>query len=91
MVVRSQNKKYTTTDMNLEIVTKEYYPEFGDGDKTIESKIYNSVGLLLATYSTEEKAIKVLNMICKAYENYRGGNVYEHSIFNMPSDEEVEV
>ena len=43
----------------------------------------------LGQYSTEEKAIKVLDMICRAYEYFRGGNVYEHSVFQMPQDSEV--
>lgn len=90
MIIRSQDKKSTTTDMNLEIVTKEYFPEFGDGDKTVESKIYNSVGLLLATYSTEEKAIKVLDMICKAYKDFCDySNIKNNRSFEMPQDSEV--
>lgn len=84
MIIRSQDKKRTTTDLNLHI--KKWNPE-----KKERIDIFNEKGCLLGTYSTEEKAIKVLDMICKAYENYRGGNVYEYSIFNMPSDEEVEV
>ena len=95
MIIRSQDKKHTTTDMNLEIVTKEYFPEFGDGDKTVESKIYNSVGLLLGTYSTEEKTIKVLDMICKTYqkcEDRKSGlrKIADTDfVFQMPQDSEV--
>ena len=104
MIIRSQDKKYTTTDMNLEIVTKEYFTEFGDGDKTVESKIYNSVGLLLGTYSTEEKAIKVLDMIqqeyCKHFYGQGGqmatADIYIQpfafippKVFQMPQDSEV--
>lgn len=94
--------------MNLEIVTvtKEYFTEFGDGDKTVESKIYNSVGLLLGTYSTEEKAIKVLDMIQEEYLKHIYGTGGEMAtadiyiqpfafippkVFQMPSDEEIEV
>lgn len=82
MIIRSQDKKSITTDLNMEIYVD---------DKKSEYVIGNVMRGRYGTYSTEEKAIKVLDMICKAYENYRGGNVYEHSIFNMPSDEEVEV
>lgn len=96
MIIRSQDKKHITTDMNLEIVTKEYFPVVGDGDSTVESKIYNSVGLLLGTYSTEEKAIKVLDMICEHTVELhfstivpdRCGEIYGN-VFNMPQDNEV--
>lgn len=98
MIIRSKDKKHITTDINLEIVTNTYYPEDDDGDVLVESKIYNSVGLLLATYSTEEKAIKVLDMIQEAF--YRQWDVEnkfvdvtknDTPIFQMPQDEEVEV
>jgi hypothetical protein len=80
MIIRSQDKKYTTTDLNLEIVTRDIctmsattFEDILNGkemteEKKIESKIYNSVGLCLGIYSTEEKAIKVLDMIQNAYE-----------------------
>lgn len=81
MIIRSQDKTTITNDMNVEM----FFVEIG-----LYQISNNTVGII-GEYSTEEKAIKVLDMICKAYENYRGGNVYEYSIFNMPSDEEVEV
>lgn len=45
--------------------------------------------LYMGEYSTKEKAIKVLDMICNSYEYFRGGNVYEWSIFKMPQESEV--
>lgn len=106
MIIRSQDKKYTTTDLNLEIVTNEVctmsnttFEDILNGketesDKKIESKIYNSVGLLIGTYSTEEKAIEVLDRISKKYSRYQclkacGRISEEDSIFQMPADEEV--
>lgn len=104
MIIRSQDKKYITTDMNLEIVTNKYFPEVGDEDATIESKIHNSAGLLFGTYSTEEKAIKVLDMIQKEYLKHiygAGGEMATRDIyispfafippkvFQMPQDSEV--
>ena len=84
MLIRSQDKKEIH---NLDRVSNiAVLPCFGNENVfLIEVNRQHTIG----RYSTEEKAIKVLDMICKAYENYRGGNVYEYSIFNMPSDEEV--
>lgn len=108
MIIRSQDKKYTTTDLNLEIVTNEVctmsnttFEDILNGketesDKKIESKIYNSVGLLIGTYSTEEKAIKVLDMMQEAYS--RMEDIKCHAVtptkedsfcFQMPQDSEV--
>lgn len=104
MIIRSQDQKHITTDINLEIVTNKYYPENDDGDVLVESKIYNSVGLLLATYSTEEKAIKILDMIQETYGKHyygQGGQMatadyyvppfafVPPKVFQMPQDSEV--
>ena len=108
MIIRSQDKKYTTTDLNLEIVTNEVCTMINttfedilngketESDKKIESKIYNSVRLLIGTYSTEEKAIKVLDMICAfATDKYYEKVVTEQCgciggvVFDMPQDSEV--
>lgn len=77
MIIRSQDKSVITTD--LDVWFDNYINEY-----KIQNKEFN-----LGRYSTEEKAIKVLDMICRAYESFRGGNVYEHSIFQMPQDSEV--
>lgn len=86
MIIRSQNKKSITNLNNIDTIGIEPNHCGCDvvcfnGSEESRSKI--------GEYSTEEKAIKVLDMICRAYENYRGGNIYEHSIFNMPQDSEV--
>lgn len=85
MLIRSQDKKSILNldkVMQLCVVT----PPFGTVERMIMA---NGAGV--GTYSTEEKAIKVLDMIEDAYKDFRGGNIYEHSVFQMPQDEEVEV
>lgn len=93
MIIRSQDKKSITnfsqlTDISIHPIgtNNKYYSvvacyPFAIGDD------YSNMSI--GKYSTEEKAIKVLDMICRAYEHFRGGNVYEHSIFQMPQDSEV--
>ena len=54
--------------------------------------------LKLGEYSSEEKAIKVLDMICEKYKepivraNYTDNEslIYANSVFQMPQDSEVE-
>lgn len=73
MIIRSQDKKSITTDLNLTIY---------EDDWTHKYEISNSVGVDLGEYSTEEKAIKVLDMICeKAF--------VQANVFQMPQDSEV--
>ena len=50
----------------------------------------------LGCYSTHEKAVKVLDMIQEAYENYEAEKLYKEGVygvdtFQMPDDESVEV
>ena len=87
MLIRSQDKKRITTDLNLEIFVNEDRNEYVIGNITRGG---------LGTYSTEEKAIKVLNMICSAcdvieYAKFRGSSKesFCSPIFEMPQDEEV--
>lgn len=89
MLIRSQDKKSITTDLNLEIFVNEDRNEYVIGNITRGR---------LGTYSTEEKAIKVLDMIQNAYVNYKYSKWvgYEREtvidcIFEMPQDEEVKV
>ncbi|MBQ8279508.1 MAG: hypothetical protein IJZ23_06980 [Roseburia sp.] len=85
MIIRSQNKK--------QIVKFKKATACESGD------VYIS-GNYMGTYSTKEKAIKVLDMIQNAYTQYgtiKNGLGSIHGAFNipkcfqMPSDEEVEV
>ena len=90
MLIRSQDKRSTTTDLNLEIFVNEDRNEYVIGNITRGG---------LGTYSTEEKAIKVLDMICEKYkcpdfQNRIGENevaIYKHIVFQMPQDEKVKV
>ena len=57
MIIRSQNKLKTTTDLNLEIY------DCSDDIFVIVNQTVDTLGI----YSTKEKAIKVLDMIQNAY------------------------
>lgn len=100
MLIRSQNKKKIT---NLSQVTSlvvshdkriekweiiACYPYFADNDCGFGT---------LATYFTEEKAIKVLDMIESAYYNLEyskflgcENDTFAGCVFQMPQDEEIE-
>lgn len=101
MIIRNQDKKSITNFQQLTDVgiikndimfsVQAYYP-FSIGND------YSSVNLGL--YSTEEKAIKVLDMICEAYvksqalyiDRENNARVITQNIaMQMPSDEEVDV
>lgn len=89
MLIRSQDKKSITTDLNLEIFADETKNEYAIGNITRGG---------IGTYSTEEKAIKVLDMIENFYSNFKfceiwGSDMTEFydAIFQMPQDEEVKV
>ena len=78
MIIRSQDKKTITTDLNLEIYVD---------DKKNEYIIGNVMRGRYGTYSTEEKAIKVLDMIA---QNYVESEKYIiRRVFEMPQDSEV--
>ncbi len=85
MLIRRQDKKFLTDDLKFEIVTNKYYPETDDGEVIEESKIYNSTGLCFGTYSAEEKALKVLDMIQGEYRT----QLTKNKVFQMPQDSEV--
>lgn len=102
MIIRSQNKK-TIRNFNLisdlfiskdekggwEIIA--CYPYYAQSDCGFA---------VIGTYSTEEKAIKALDMICEQYMKNqalyidRENNarvIPQNSVFHMPADEDVEV
>jgi hypothetical protein len=90
MIIRSQDKKAITDDLKLYIRENDF-----TRDK-VKWEIRNAEQDLLATYSTEEKAIKVLDMIQSAYNAIETmkidkGAWRDNHYFQMPSDEEVEV
>lgn len=87
MLIRSQDKKSFTTNLDLSVMEIAKRHEIVDGKR-------NTV----AIYSTEEKAIKVLDMIQEKfqepiYQNEISCNemaIYKNVVFQMPKDEEVE-
>lgn len=91
MIIRSQDKKAITDDLKLYIREN----DFTRGK--VKWEIRNAEQDLLATYSTEAKAIKVLDMICEKYKepivraNYTDNEslIYANSVFQMPQDSEV--
>lgn len=97
MLIRTQNKR-RLVDMAGLTVGISYE---GDGCKSDIIAISNQTGnkhwTPLGTYSTEEKALKVLDMIQKEYlspivRNTVGENeveIYQNKVFKMPDDEEV--
>lgn len=93
MIIRSQDKKTIVNFSNVTNIccgkdnAKCIYADFACGEYEV-----------LGEYSTEEKAIKVLDMICEEYKKYtsaKGMSTYfafiPPKVFQMPSDEEVEV
>lgn len=82
MLIRSQDKKELH---NLDGIKMINVVSISNGH-LVEVNSQHTIGI----YSTEEKAIKVLDMIEDAYKDFRGGNIYEHSVFQMPQDDEVE-
>lgn len=88
MIIRSQNKGcIVNLDNIMEIAVHD--------KKVVCSGSYSCVGFL-GIYSTEEKAIKVLDMICNfADEKHYEKIVTEKCgciggvVFNMPQDSEV--
>lgn len=90
MIIRSQDKKTITTDLDLKIMDR-------DGI-SVKYKICSSKEGCIGYYSTEEKAIKVLDMIQEAYTQYATiengfGNIQGAfnlpKCFQMPQDSEV--
>lgn len=93
MIIRSQDKKSVTTDLNIQIY------DCDNGSFEIVNGTVDTLGI----YSTEEKAIKVLDMIEKRYLEYErsmGGSINQYSaippttfippkVFQMPQDSEV--
>lgn len=87
MIIRSQDKKSIATDLNINIYEDDERNAFEMINKSITS---------LGTYSTEEKAIKVLDMICDFYSrtvdvtnNIVQATKEDSYVFQMPQDSEV--
>lgn len=89
MIIRSQDKKKTTTDLNLHIESIEV------GKENIKRVFIKSEKMgTIGVYSTEEKAIKVLDMICNFYAEHLEELKFDEApfvraFFSMPQDSEV--
>lgn len=91
MIIRSQDKKRITSDLNLYIY--EWDLEKYGARYDIRTSTHNPIG----TYSTEEKAIMVLDMICDSYQYMKEcecarkalGVHAPEFVFQMPQDSEV--
>ena len=84
MIIRSQDKKELHNFDRISNVC--VLPCYRDEHKfIIEVNSQKTIG----TYSTEEKAIKVLDMIEDAYVNCNCNYVH-NDVFQMPQDDEVE-
>lgn len=79
MLIRSQDKRMIVNFDN--ICTVSAFPEKDSEDIYVED---GTGSLMVGRYSTKEKAIKVLDMIQKAYVN-------GHIDYQMPEDGSVEV
>ena len=95
MLIRSQNKRHLVKLKSVTINKTAYY---SDECKKIVWNIWNGEEKILGTYSTEEKAIRVLDMIEEEYHRPTyvtdlGGEyeVYGRDVFHMPEDAEVDV
>lgn len=97
MLIRSQDKNIL---VNFNTAVRIYAN--GADKKVIEVTYATTDGRFclydkLGKYSTEEKAIKVLDMIQDKYENVKYENAHgdsdcgEYASFQMPQDEEVTV
>lgn len=82
MIIRSQNKTRITDDLNLHIFIHDYKST----DECYE--IQASTCATIGEYSTIEKAIKVLDMICDFYVECNCQYV-RNKVFQMPQDSEV--
>ena len=87
MIIRSQDK---TVIVNFNMQSEIYVSE-GIGGFGIETNEF-----ILGDYSTEEKAIKVLDMIQKAYNTIENMKIdkqawRDNHYFEMPLDADVEV
>lgn len=108
MLIRSQDKKTILVLENAKRISvgiyekkgKDYVYDGGHGKINPNCFTVEYDGLFIAEYSTEAKAIKVLDAITNAYplanSTFDNGDVYwqslreTHLVFQMPSDEEVE-
>lgn len=92
MIIRSQNKEVVT---NFEQITNIILSEEEENKIDLLAMFPGGIrDIRLGTYSTEEKAIKVLDMIQSAYNSIETMKIdkcawRDNHYFQMPKDEEV--
>lgn len=98
MLIRSQNKKQLVNFDNYNGIAIAYQSECDFSVCAVYEMPSQEVAqVYLGNYSTEEKAMKVLDMIQNSYQyceecKYIGiGTKQPKFVFQMPTDEEVEV
>lgn len=82
MLIRSQNKKSIINLSNIDLINAD--------NETIRAYNGNS-STTLGKYSTQEKAIKVLDQIQYSCITITNGSKYFSPVFQMPQDNEVQV
>lgn len=100
MIIRSQDKESIVNFNNVESLDMhkykvDKYKAYAD-EENPNTFYIGYVGLSnsicwLGRYSTEEKAINVLDMIGRKYAEYKYGERYEDFVFQMPQDNEVTI
>lgn len=96
MIIRSQRKGMI---LNMDCIAKIYVDDVLQENTKIFKYGIVADKEIIAVYSTEAKAIKVLDMICEKYKepivraNYTDNEslIYANSVFQMPADEDVEL
>lgn len=95
MIIRSQDKKRIVNfDVCHLSITADNCIVATNGVVSYPSEMLSGI---IGEYSTEEKAIKVLDMICEKYKepivraNYTDNEslIYANSVFQTPQDSEV--
>lgn len=85
MIIRSQRKGMI---LNMDCIAKIYVDDVLQENTKIFKYGIVADKEIIAVYSTEEKAIKVLDMIEDAHRNM---SFTDGVVFRMPADEDVEV
>lgn len=99
MIIRSQDKKIVTKFNSVSIVANHKRSYKGER-KIVGYQLVVFIGfntdVVVAEYSTEEKAIKVLDMVCEEYKKYTSAKSMSTyfafippKVFQMPQDSEV--
>lgn len=90
MLIRTQDKRSLVDMTQTQINIYELDERYKNDKESYEIVLYSDFlgcNKQLGTYSTEEKAMKVLDMIQEEYKV----ELYKNKVFEIPADEEVNV